>query len=98
MSEEIRVVVVDDHILFRKGLIALISDMQDVQVVGEASNGKAGLDVIAQTKPDLVLLDVNMPVMDGVDTVKAISIKVIRKSGRTSDSRNDCIVFMRNVQ
>jgi len=72
MSEAIRVVVVDDHVLFRKGLIALLSDMQDIQVVGEASNGKAGLDVIARTKPDLVLLDVNMPVMDGVDTVKAI--------------------------
>lgn len=72
MSEEIRIVVVDDHVLFRRGLIALLSNMEGIQVIGEASNGRLGLDVIAQTKPDLVLLDVNMPVMDGVATVKAL--------------------------
>ena len=72
MSEKIRIVVVDDHALFRKGLVGLLSDMDDIEVVGEASNGKDALDVIARAKPDLVLLDVNMPGMDGVATVKSL--------------------------
>jgi DNA-binding NarL/FixJ family response regulator len=72
MSEKIRIVVVDDHTLFRKGLVGLLSDMDDIEVVGEASNGKDALGVIARAKPDLVLLDVNMPGMDGVATVKSL--------------------------
>ena len=71
-DEKIRIVVVDDHALFRKGLVGLLSDMDEFEVVGEASNGKDALEVITRAKPDLVLLDVNMPVMDGVDTVKSL--------------------------
>lgn len=66
------IVVVDDHALFRSGLIGLLTDMPDIQVVGEASNGKEGVEVVLQTKPDIVLLDVNMPVMGGVEAVRAI--------------------------
>ncbi|MCP4140167.1 MAG: response regulator transcription factor [Chloroflexi bacterium] len=76
MSDNIRVVVVDDHTLFRRGLVSLLTVMQGIQVVGEASNGKESLEIISRTKPDLVLLDVNMPVMDGVETVKALRSSV----------------------
>ncbi|RCK74372.1 MAG: Nitrate/nitrite response regulator protein [Anaerolineae bacterium] len=68
----IRIVVVDDHALFRSGLISLLNDMGEFQVVGEAANGREALDVIRQTKPDIVLMDVNMPVMGGVETVRAL--------------------------
>lgn len=68
----IRVVVVDDHALFRSGLISLLGDMGEFQVVGEAANGREALDVVRQTKPDVVLMDVNMPVMGGVETVRAL--------------------------
>lgn len=68
----IRLVVVDDHDLFRSGLISLLRGMSEFDVVGEAGNGKEALGVVNQTKPDIVLLDVNMPVMGGVDTVKAL--------------------------
>ena len=74
MSNGIRVVVVDDHTLFRRGLMGLLSEMQDIQVVGDASNGKEALAIIAHSKPDLVLLDVNMPIMGGVETVKALRL------------------------
>jgi DNA-binding NarL/FixJ family response regulator len=67
-----RLVVVDDHALFRRGLIGLLSDMPDFEVVGEAGNGREALEVIEQTQPDIVLLDVNMPVMDGIATVEAL--------------------------
>ncbi|HPR85588.1 MAG TPA: response regulator transcription factor [Prolixibacteraceae bacterium] len=61
------VVIVDDHTLFRNGLRILVNTMDDYQVVGEASNGKQFLELLEQGAPDLVLLDINMPVMDGIE-------------------------------
>lgn len=68
----IRLVVVDDHVLFRRGLIGLLNDMPEFQVIGEAGNGIEAVDVIKKVNPDLVLLDVNMPVMDGIQTVEVL--------------------------
>jgi len=68
----IRIVVVDDHALFRSGLISLLNGEADFQVVGEAGNGQEALEVVRRLRPDIVLLDVNMPVMGGVETVKAL--------------------------
>jgi DNA-binding NarL/FixJ family response regulator len=65
----IRLVVVDDHALFRRGLISLLQEMKDFQVAGEASNGREALQVIAEAQPDIVLLDINMPVMNGIETL-----------------------------
>jgi DNA-binding NarL/FixJ family response regulator len=68
----IRIVVVDDHALFRRGLISLIEEMPEFQVVGEAVNGQEALAVIERVKPDIVLLDINMPTLDGIQTLGAI--------------------------
>jgi len=68
----IRLVVVDDHTLFRRGLISLLEEMLDFQVVGEASNGQDALSIIETAKPDIVLLDINMPVLDGIQTLSII--------------------------
>jgi DNA-binding NarL/FixJ family response regulator len=67
-----RLVVVDDHALFRAGLVSLLGGMQEFQLVGEAGNGQEALELIRRTQPDIVLLDVNMPVMNGVETVTAL--------------------------
>lgn len=67
----IRIVVVDDHILFRRGLASLLSEMPGMLVVGEASDGLEAVKVVADNLPDVVLLDVNMPGMNGVDTLLA---------------------------
>ena len=72
----IRLIVVDDHTLFRRGLVGLLSDMPEFNVIGEAGNGVDALGLIRERKPDVVLLDVNMPEMDGIQTVQAI-----RKAG-----------------
>jgi len=72
MSENIRIVVVDDHTLFRRGLVGLLSEMEGFQVVGEASTGQDALGEIAKLKPDVVLLDINMPGMGGVETLQAL--------------------------
>ncbi|HEY3345011.1 MAG TPA: response regulator transcription factor [Anaerolineaceae bacterium] len=72
MTKKIRMVVVDDHVLFRRGLISLLTDIPEFQVVGDAGDGNEALGVIENTSPDIVLLDVNMPVMDGIQTVQAL--------------------------
>lgn len=71
----VRLVVVDDHALFRSGLISLLSGSAEFQVVGQAANGQEALEVVSKANPDVVLLDVNMPVMGGVETVKALKEK-----------------------
>jgi DNA-binding NarL/FixJ family response regulator len=68
----VRLVVVDDHALFRAGLISLLSEIPDFHVVGEAGDGQSALELISRVKPDVVLLDVNMPGMGGVETVRAL--------------------------
>lgn len=70
--QKIRVLVVDDHALFRAGLISLLAQMPEFEVVGEAGDGQQALEVVPRAKPDVILLDVNMPRMNGVETVKAL--------------------------
>lgn len=72
MSAEIRVVVVDDHALFRRGLVGLLSEMDGVQVIGQANNGEEALTIIPTMIPDVILLDINMPEMSGIETLKAL--------------------------
>ena len=62
----IRVVLVDDQALFRAGIRMLVASQPDLEVVGEASYGREALAVVAATRPDVVLMDIRMPVMDGL--------------------------------
>ncbi len=64
---KIRITLVDDHQLFRNGLKMLLDSFTDLEVVSESSNGKEFLDTLAADKPDIVLMDIDMPVMDGVE-------------------------------
>ena len=65
----IRILLVDDHTLFRSGLKALLSRQDDFEIVGEASDGLEGVKLAEQLKPDLVLLDLDMPVMNGTEAL-----------------------------
>ena len=65
----IRILLVDDHTLFRSGLKALLSRQSDFEVVGEAADGLEGVKLAEQLKPDLVLLDLDMPVMRGTEAL-----------------------------
>ncbi|HYC37114.1 MAG TPA: response regulator transcription factor [Usitatibacter sp.] len=68
----IRVVLADDHVLVRAGLRALIEGAEDARVVAEASNGREAIDLAGAHRPDLVLLDVSMPEMNGIDALACI--------------------------
>ncbi|WIE69651.1 response regulator transcription factor [Curtobacterium sp. MCLR17_054] len=66
----IRVVVADDHPIVRSGIVALLQDADDIEVVGQASDGRAAVTVALAERPDVVLMDLRMPVLDG-DTATA---------------------------
>ncbi len=66
MSDPIRVVLVDDQALFRAGIRMVIDSQPDLQVVGEAGDGAEALAVVRAQRPDVVLMDIRMPVMDGL--------------------------------
>lgn len=71
-NERIKIVIVDDHNVVRSGLGAFLQVFDDFELVGEASNGKEALDVCESLHPDVVLMDLVMPVMDGAQATKQI--------------------------
>ena len=66
------VLIADDHVLFREGLRALISRWEDFQVAGEAANGEEALRIAEERRPDLVLMDISMPGMGGIEAAQRI--------------------------
>src|SRR5437763_15265084 len=67
-----RIVIADDHELARAGLRAMLTDQRGFELVGEASNGQEALQLCRRLQPDLALIDVRMPEMDGLTTCRAI--------------------------
>ena len=72
MADTLRVVLVDDEDLVRSGLRLLLSNAPDIEVVAEASNGRDAVATVLDTQPDVVLMDIRMPVMDGIAAVEKI--------------------------
>jgi DNA-binding NarL/FixJ family response regulator len=82
MSEKIKVLSCEDNTIFRKGIKAILSTKDDIEVIGEAENGVQLLHLLSFSKPDVILLDINMPVMNGEETLARLKeeypdIKVI---------------------
>ena len=67
-----RVLIVDDHLAFRDGLKAVINHQTDMEVVGEAENGEKAVVMTREILPDIILMDVKMPVMDGAEATRRI--------------------------
>ena len=82
IDSSIKVLIADDHDLIRQGLKSILNYETDISVIGEASNGKEALFMIETHKPDVLLIDINMPLMSGLEVLKAIkdqkiSVKVL---------------------
>lgn len=70
----IGLLLVDDHAMVRRGLQVFLSTQPDIKVIGEASNGREALERTAELQPDIILMDLHMPVMDGIETAKQLRI------------------------
>lgn len=72
-DERIRVMICDDHALFRRGLIMVLEAEDDIEVVGEAEDGRDAVERVADMVPDVVLMDVRMPEVDGIEATRLIA-------------------------
>ncbi len=70
--EKIRILLADDHSLFREGLRSLLEDQNDIEIVGEAEDGLEVTRLVSKLNPSVILMDINMPVLDGVEATRMI--------------------------
>lgn len=76
MSDQLRILLVDDHVLFRDGLSELLSEQKDMHVIGCAANGLEALQKVRELMPDIVMMDIDMPEMDGLEATRAIAAEM----------------------
>lgn len=89
--DTIKVLIVDDHRFLREGVKALLAEEADLEVIGEAEDGREALEAVRRNEPDVVLLDVAMPVMDGIETARRLRQEHprLRIVGLSTFSRDD---------
>jgi two-component system, NarL family, response regulator LiaR len=80
VSETIKVLLIDDHEMVRMGLVAFLSTEDEIEIVGEAGSGAEGLKIAEQTKPDVILMDLVMEGMDGIETTRRM--RMIHPEGK----------------
>ena len=76
MNNTIRVVLVDDHAIMREGIRSLLSNYSDIEIIGEAADGKDAYEKVVETYPDVVIMDIGMAGMDGLEATRRIRKKV----------------------
>ena len=74
--KKIRIVVADDHVIVRRGIVSLLSLNEEFEVVGEAQNGQIAVDLALQKLPDVILMDISMPELSGLDATRIIKKKI----------------------
>lgn len=74
-TQPIRVIVVDDSIIYRKGLSGILQRLPNLQVVAEAENGRSAIEAVERLRPDVVLMDYSMPVLNGLEATREIKAR-----------------------
>jgi len=97
--QPLRILLVDDHVLFRKGVASLLAARQDLEVVGEAGDGREGIAQARQTLPDVILMDIGMPHCSGLEATRLIKqemphVKIIMLT--ISDDDSDLFTAIKN--
>jgi two-component system response regulator NreC len=87
----LRIILVDDHGIIRQGLRSLLESQPDIEVIGEAEDGRSAIELVRELQPDIVITDVTMPNLNGIDTTSQIirmfpKVKVIGLSGHSNNS------------
>lgn len=97
MSDKIKVIIIDDHPLMRRGIRQLLELQSAFGVIGDAGSGTEGIDLALQTSPDLVILDLNMKGLSGLDTLKALRAEGVDARIvilTVSDAKNDIFTLV----
>jgi DNA-binding NarL/FixJ family response regulator len=72
VENKIRIIIADDHHIFRKGILSIVKDDESIEVIGEASNGEEALQLVESLRPDIALLDIDMPILSGLEAARKI--------------------------
>jgi DNA-binding NarL/FixJ family response regulator len=88
----IRILIVDDHVVMREGLARLLSQEPDFEVIGQVADGQSAIESVASLQADLILMDIGLPVLDGIETTRIIyqqspHLRIIGLSLYTEDER-----------
>jgi DNA-binding NarL/FixJ family response regulator len=97
-AQKTRVVIADDHAILREGLVNLLTDQPDIEVVAEANNGEDALSRVQELSPDILLLDLMMPKMDGVQVLQELSKLKMPTKAIVLTGADDDDMLTRSVQ
>lgn len=73
--EKIKIIIADDHTMFLQGIVSLLENEEEITIIGKATNGKEIFEIIGSILPDVILLDISMPEMDGIEVTKIVKEK-----------------------
>ncbi|NWF98246.1 MAG: response regulator transcription factor [Nitrospirae bacterium] len=94
----INLVIADDHQIFRQGLVKMLKDVSDFNIIGETGNGTQALEIIIKTKPDIAILDISLPDLNGFEIAAAIQKKGVSTRVIFLTMHNDSITAKKAIQ
>jgi DNA-binding NarL/FixJ family response regulator len=98
MNNSIKIIIVDDHTIFRDGIKSVLSQIENFQILGEAETGKKFLEILGLIIPDIVLMDISMPEMDGIEATEKALAKYPNLKIITLSSYSDHIYYYKMIK